>query len=211
LPGDAPQRSRDRGDEGGDAADLVMRGNALVADMKRKEIAIEAISLFERALALDPHNVGAMIGIATTRTSQYVNQFQTSGREELLTEAETLIAHAIALAPDHIGVRRARAVLLRASGRFEDAEAVDALRLAVHSNPNIARAMAYLAAAETLVGNIDAAKLHLARLNELDPGLTVKRFVEERSSVPLASVSAIYRRENERILQALCDAGMPER
>jgi hypothetical protein len=44
----------------------------------------------------------------------------------------------------------------------------------------------------------------------LDPGLTIKKFAEERSSVPLAAVSPIYRRENARILDALRRAGMPE-
>ena len=273
------ERSRSRGGEDGDAVDLVMRGNALAANLARKNIAAEAVALFNRALTLDPDNVDALVGLASTRIYQVVNQYQTEGREELLDEAKALIARAIAMAPDHIGVLKARAVLLRACGRFadaivaarsvialnpgeptayrelglnhlyqgstreaadwfrradcvaprdrvrwtwlqglgralmqlgRDAEAVEVLRLATDNNPTFARGIAYLAAAEALVGNADGAKLHLSRLAELDPGLTIKRFVEERSSVPLAAVSPIYRRENERILEALRRAGMPE-
>jgi TolB-like protein/Flp pilus assembly protein TadD len=275
---DEAERSCSRGDESGDAVDLVMRGKALAANLSRKEIAAEAVALFNRAVTLDPDNVDALVGIASTRIYQVVNQFQTARREELLDEAERLTIRAMALAPDHIGVLKARTVLLRARGRFaeaivaaravtalnpgeptayrelglnnlyqgstkeaadwfrradriaprdrmrwtwlqglgralmqlgQDGEAVEALRLAVHDNPGIARERAYLAAAEALNGNLDGAKLHLSKLGELEPGLTIKRFVEERSSVPLTAVSPIYHRENERILQALRRAGMP--
>jgi len=238
------------------------------------------VALFNRALALDPDNVDALVGIASTRAYQVMNLFETAERERLLDEAETLISRAIPLAPDHIGVLRARAVVLRARGRFEeavvaarsvialnpgeptayhelalnrlyqgstqeaadwfrradcvapndrirwtwlqglgrallqlerDAEAVDALRLAVHGNPDDARLRAYLAAAEMLVGNVACAKRNLAKCAELDPGITIARFVEARSSVPLAAISPIYRRENERILDSLRRAGVPER
>jgi predicted ATPase len=40
--------------------------------------------------------------------------------------------------------------------------------------------------------------------------MTVRRFAEERSSVPLEATSAVYRRENERILEGLRLAGMPD-
>ena len=273
------ERSRSRGDESADAVDLVMRGNALAANLSRKEVAAEAVTLFSRALALDPDSVDALVGLASTHIYRLVNKYQTVGREELLDSAESLIARAVTIAPDHIGVLKARAVMLRARGRFEEAivagqsvialnpgeptayremglnnlylgatreaadwfrradgiaprdrsrwtwlqglgrallqlgqdgEAAEALRRAVDNNPNYARGRPYLVAAEILVDNVSAAKLHLSKLAELDPGLTIKRFVEERSSVPLTAVSPIYRHENERILDALRRAGMQE-
>jgi len=262
-----------------DAVDLVMRGNAVASDVSRKERAVEAVALFTRALDLDPGNADAMIGIATTRIYQILNQYQTEGREALLDEAEALIKRAIDLAADHIGVMKARAVLLRARGQFADAiiadmsviavnpgeptayrelglnnlylgrvqeavnwfrradsiaprdrhrwtwlqglgrafmhlghdgEAVDVLRLAVHSNPRLSRDRAFLAAAEALAGDIDSAKLHLAEYYELDPGMTVQRFATERSSVPPEAVSPVYLRGLERILEGLRRVGMPE-
>ena len=39
----------------------------------------------------------------------------------------------------------------------QDAEAAEALRLALHSNPQYVRGHAYLAAAEALLGDIDRA------------------------------------------------------
>jgi TolB-like protein/cytochrome c-type biogenesis protein CcmH/NrfG len=274
------ERSRYRAGEGHDPVDLVMRGNVLAADLRHKEKATEAVALFKQALELDPDNVGAMIGIATTRIYQVVNQYQTAERERLLTEAEALIGRATSLAPDHIGVMKAHAVFLRAKGRFseaivadksiiaqnpgeptayrelglnclylgraqeaadwfsradtiaprdrvrwtwlqglgrallhleQDASAAEALRLAIHTNPDFARGWAFLAAAEALGGNIDVARQHLEKYDELDPGMTIQSFSEERSSVPLDAVSPVYLRGNERILEGLRRAGMSER
>jgi len=273
------RRSRSRGGKREDALDLVMRGNAVATDLNRKERAEEAVTLFTRALDLDPDNADAMIGIASTRIFQVVNQFQTEAREALLDEAEALITRAMGLAADHICVLMARAVLLRARGRFADAiladisvialnpgapsaycelglnnlylgqdqeavdwfrradsvaprdrlrwtwlqglgralmhlsrdtEAVEALQLAVHSNPHFSRGRAFLAAAEALAGNIDGAKQRLAEYAAIDPGMTVRRFAKGRTSVPLEAVSPGYLRGLERILEALRRAGMPE-
>jgi hypothetical protein len=62
-----------------------------------------------------------------------------------------------------------------------------------------------------LAGNIDDARLHLAKYNEVDPGMTIQRFAEERSSVPLKAVSPAYLRGFRRILAGLRRAGMPPR
>jgi TolB-like protein/Flp pilus assembly protein TadD len=273
--------TRGRSEEGEreDTVDLVMRGNAVATDLSRKERAAEAVALFKRALELDPENVDAMVGIASTRIYQILNLYKTVGRDALLAEAEALIARAMGLATDHVGVMKARAVLLRARGRFadaiiadmsvvalnpgdpaayrelglnnlylgqhqeavdwfrradsvaprdrvrwtwlqglgralihlgKDAEAVETFRLVVHGNPHLSRDRAFLAAAEALVGNTERAKLHLAEYNELDPGMTIRRFAEERSSVPTGAVSATYLRGFERILEGLRRAGMPE-
>jgi hypothetical protein len=92
----------------------------------------------------------------------------------------------------------------------QDADAVETLRLAVHSNPNYAAGHVYLAAAEALVGNVERAAVHLAQLDELDPGMTIKRFVEERSPVPREATSQRYRGENERIMEGLRRAGLAD-
>ncbi|MBV9566832.1 MAG: hypothetical protein JO172_01725 [Hyphomicrobiales bacterium] len=116
-----------------DAVDLAMRGQAIAADIRRKESAAEAALLFRQALALDPDNVEALVGLASTRNFQVLNLYELREREALLAEAESLLEHAIVLAPDHIGVLKARAVLWRARGRF--AEAVIAVRAVMALNP----------------------------------------------------------------------------
>jgi tetratricopeptide (TPR) repeat protein len=256
-----------------------MRGKALAIDIRQKENATQAVSLFQRALLLDPDNVDALVGIASTCIFQLLNQYRTDERKRLLDEAEGLISRAFALAPDHIGVLKARAVLLRARGRFDealvatravigrnpgeptayremglnklylgetpeaaewfrradrvapsdpmrwtwlqglgralmqmgqDAEAVTVMRLVIDSNPGWLRGKALLAASEALAGNVEVAKQHLSEFAESNPDVTISRFSDERASIPLAAVSPVYRRENERILDGLRRAGMPD-
>jgi predicted ATPase len=91
-----------------------------------------------------------------------------------------------------------------------DAEAVDALSQAMDSNPEYLRGKAMLAAAEALTGNLGDAKLRLAEYTALEPDMTVRRFAEQRSSVPPDAVSLTYQRESERILDGLRRAGMPD-
>ncbi len=273
------RNAAERGAGNGDAIDLVMRGRALATDIRLKENAAEAVSLFRRALALDPGNVDAMAGIASTGVFQLLNRYQIEHRDRLLDEAEDLIVRAFALMPDHIGVLKARAALLRARGKFDeaivanraviernpgeptayrelglnslylgataeaeewfrraddvaprdpmrwtwlqglgralmqlgrDAEAAAVLRLVIDSNPGWSRGRALLAAAEALSGNITAAHSHLAEYMDSDPGITVQGFVDDRSSVPAAAVSPVYRRELEHMLDGLRLAGMPD-
>jgi hypothetical protein len=78
------------------------------------------------------------------------------------------------------------------------------------SNPAYLRGKAMLAAAEALAGNLEDAKLYLAEYAALEPDMTVRRFAEQRSSVPPDAVSPTYRRESERILDGLRRAGMPD-
>jgi TolB-like protein/Flp pilus assembly protein TadD len=116
-----------------DAVDLVLRGRALVNDVRRQENAAEAIDLFHRALERDPDCVDAMVGIALARIYQVINLYRLDGRDRLLDEAEEMITRAMALAPDHLVMLRARGLLLRARGRF--AEAVVATEALIAHNP----------------------------------------------------------------------------
>jgi class 3 adenylate cyclase len=91
-----------------------------------------------------------------------------------------------------------------------DAEAADALRAAMDSNPGHLRGKAWLTAAEALSGDEANARRHLAEYLAVEPEMTVERFAGERSSVPLDVVNPVYRREIERIFDGLRRAGMPE-
>jgi len=106
---------------GGAAIDLVMRGRALANDIKRRENAARAVELFRQALEFDPDNVDALVGIAALSSYQVMNLYRLDEREALLDEAEVLLSRAAGLAPDHNGVLKARALLLRARGQFADA------------------------------------------------------------------------------------------
>jgi tetratricopeptide (TPR) repeat protein len=110
-----------------------MRARALISDTKRKETAAEAVDLFRRALQLDPDCANAMVGIGLTRIYQVINLYRIEGRDALLDEAEAMISQAAVSAPDHLETLKARALLLRARGRF--AEAIVATEALVARNP----------------------------------------------------------------------------
>jgi TolB-like protein/Flp pilus assembly protein TadD len=114
--------------EGSDVIDLVLRARALISDTKRKEAAVEAVDLFRRALELDPDCATAMVGIGLTRIYEVINLYRIEGRNALLDEAEQMISRAAAWLPDHVDTLKARALLLRARGRFSEATvAIEAL------------------------------------------------------------------------------------
>jgi adenylate cyclase len=119
--------------EGSDVVDLVMRARALICDTKRRETSAEAVDLFRRALQLDPDCANAMVGIGLTRIYQVINLYRLEGRDALLDEAEEMISRAAAWAPDHVDVLKARALLLRARGRFS--EAIVATEALIARNP----------------------------------------------------------------------------
>jgi TolB-like protein len=120
-------------EDDGDAIDLVMRARALATDVRQNDSAARAVSLFRRALAKEPENVEAMIGLASTRVFQLLFHCHAGDRDLLLDEAEALISRAAVLAPHHIGVLKVRCALSRARGRFE--EATIATRAVIEQSP----------------------------------------------------------------------------
>ena len=116
-----------------DVVDLILRARALISDTKRKETAAAAIDLFRQALRLDPECAGAMVGIGLTRIYQVINLYRLEGREALLDEAEDMITRAAGSIPEHLDTLKARALLLRARGRF--AEAIVATEAIIARNP----------------------------------------------------------------------------
>ena len=104
-----------------------------MSGVKRQDHPAAAIELFGQALVLDPDCVDAMIGIALARIYQVINLYRLDGRDTLLDEADALISRSCELAPNHHGVLKARALLLRARGKF--AEAILATEAMIASNP----------------------------------------------------------------------------
>ena len=104
-----------------------------MSDIKRQEHASAAIELFRQALVLNPDCVDAMVGLALALIYQVINLYQLDGRDTLLDEAEALISRSSELAPNQHGVLKARALLLRARGKF--AEAILATEAMIARNP----------------------------------------------------------------------------
>ena len=82
-----------------DAVDLTMRGSAMLNSHVDKAVTIDAAAIFERALALDPQNVSALVSLANALTWR-VNTDWSEDRAADIARAEAAIDRALALAPD---------------------------------------------------------------------------------------------------------------
>ena len=88
-----------------------------------------------------------------------------------------------------------------------DAEAAEALRLAIESNPAHAPSYAYLAAALALSGDDVRARQELEEFRAAEPRTTMDMFAR-RSPVPLHATAPAYRSRNGRLLDGLRRAGL---
>jgi TolB-like protein/tetratricopeptide (TPR) repeat protein len=105
-----------------DADGLALQGlgTAIVSRMSPQGVLL-ARAMFRRALELDPNNVEAAAGLGTLEAYALVNGFTPEAeRHGRLIEAEALSSRVLAIEPEHLGALRARTVVLRAQGRFQD-------------------------------------------------------------------------------------------
>jgi TolB-like protein/Flp pilus assembly protein TadD len=150
-----------------DSVDLAMRGQALANDIRQPEHAARAVEFFHQALALDPNNVDALIGTASTRVYQVLNLYVLDEREALLGEADEMLTRAMLLAPRHLGLLKARSALLRARGQF--AEAAVAAATVIACNPGEPTAYRELGLNKLYLGDTEAAVEWFRRADRIAP------------------------------------------
>ena len=107
--------------EHSDAFDYILRGRAAVSNNPRsRRTYAEAISLFERALTLDPRSVAAQSWLAVALGGRVINQMtETTGAD--IARAEGLVDQALAASPRSATVHFARGEVLRARRRYDEA------------------------------------------------------------------------------------------
>jgi adenylate cyclase len=157
-----------------DATDLVMRGRAVldVGAWSSKDKTNAARALFEQALAIDPNNVVAINGVATTYNIEYLMGWGNSGTDynaKILGELD----RAMALDPDYVDSYTNKSNYLAVSRRADEALRVADAGLAV--NPNIPWLFVSRAFAELSLGRFDDAKSDMQqaiRLSPRDPTIT---------------------------------------
>ncbi len=99
----------------------------------------EAISLFERALALDPQSVEAQTCLAGSLAGLRVFYGTSDLVAADLARADALISRALAVAPRYAFAHYVKGQVLRAQNRWE--EAVIEYETALASNPNLVAAL----------------------------------------------------------------------
>jgi adenylate cyclase len=101
-----------------DALDYIFRGRAASGKGPSRDNYIEAIRMFERALALDPQSVAAQILLANVLLNR-VRENLTDSRAADIERAEGLVSQALAISPNNPVVHLAKGQLLRTQRRCE--------------------------------------------------------------------------------------------
>jgi adenylate cyclase len=136
-----------------DALDYILRGRALAwwKPISRENNA-EGVSLFKRALALDPRAIEAQIGLASMLVSR-VFDFWSDAPDVDLQHADQLIARALAVSPNSAWAHYAKGQVLRAQSQYEDA-AIE-YETAITLDRNLANAYAWLGRCKLAIGSVD--------------------------------------------------------
>ncbi len=152
-----------------DAFDHILRGRAAALKPKSRDNYAERISLFERALALDPRSVEAQSGLATVLTARTMDGMTDSAAAAAadIVRAEGLAGQALAASPRSWYAHYARAQVLRAQGRCE--EAIPEYETVVALNRNWMNAYAHIGRCKVVTGSIDEAIPLYERALRLSP------------------------------------------
>jgi len=129
----------------------------------------EAISLFERALALDPQSIEAQLLLAHRLLGRVLDQMTDTAAGDI-ARAEELIRQASAVSPRSPLTHYAKGNLLRAHKQF--AEAIPEYEMAVAFNRNWVLAIAHLGQCKFYAGMIDdmiPSQEQAIRLSPRDP------------------------------------------
>jgi len=132
----------DRPTEHPDALDYILRGRAACLRPRSREVDAEVISLYERALALDPQSVEAQRRLAGSLVGRVLNGMTDSAAADL-ARAEALVAQALAASPRSAYAHFVKGHLLRVQNRWE--QALLEFETALALNRNLVWAFDYLA------------------------------------------------------------------
>ena len=155
--------------EHSDALDYILRGRATRHKPNSRDVLAEAISLYERALSLDPGSVEAQSLLAATLVGRLLD-FGSTSEDADIKRAEELAAKAVAASPSSALAHYAKADVLRVQRRC--AEAIPEYEAALSLNRNLVAALASIGRCKIYNGPIDegiAAQEQAIRLSPRDP------------------------------------------
>jgi adenylate cyclase len=160
-----------------DALDYILRGRVALLRGHARENYAEAISLSERALAVDPQSVEAQSWLAVVLSIRAITGMTDSTATDL-ARAEGLVGQALTASPRSAYAHAAKGTVLRAQHRCE--EAIPESETALASNRNFVAALNDLAWCKLYVGSIDEViplEEQAIRLSPRDPEIGVWYFL----------------------------------
>ena len=153
-----------------DALDLVLRGRSMYRRPTSRHRDDEIIGLFQRAVELDPGSVEAQFQLAAALAGRQLDGLNSSVAD--IEQAEALSLRALAEAPRDPVAHSARAQVLRAQGRLD--EAISEYQIALASDRNNVYALANIGRCRIFIGPIEdgiSAQQQAIRLSPRDPNV----------------------------------------
>jgi adenylate cyclase len=154
-----------------DALDYILRGRAVMNKPNTRDNYAGAISLFERALMLDPQSVEAQSRLASALAGRVLDDM-TPSRAADIGCAEEIAGRALTHYPNNPQARYAKGQVLRAQNRFE--EAIAEYETSLTFDRNFVKAYAHIGRCKLLTGSTgEAILLHeqAIRLSPRDPNV----------------------------------------
>ena len=149
-----------------DSIDLYFQGMAWNHKGFRPEFLAQAREFFERALALDPGNLDALVGSAAVDTVVAVS-YLVDDRSARLASAEAALARSLSLAPDHAlaheGIGRVQIYTNRAAQGIAECER------ALLLDRNVATAHATIGLGKLMAGRPEETEAHVSEALRLSP------------------------------------------
>ncbi|MBR1236405.1 adenylate/guanylate cyclase domain-containing protein [Bradyrhizobium sp. AUGA SZCCT0182] len=153
-----------------DAMDLVFQGSSWFNKGLTPDSLTRARGFFEKAIALDPDNIEAMVGLA--RVDGYLGaSFMTDDYSERLAAAETTIRRVLSLAPNHALAHVTLGFVQVFTNRA--AQGIAECQQALELDRNSARAHALIGFAKFFLGRGEETETHINEAFRLSPRDTV--------------------------------------
>jgi TolB-like protein/class 3 adenylate cyclase/Flp pilus assembly protein TadD len=157
-----------------DALDYILRGRAARFKPNSSSVYSEAIGQFEHALALDPQSADGQSLLAIALAQRAMDRMTDTRRGDI-ARAEVLAWSALATSPRNMLAHRAKAEVLRAQHRFE--EAIPEYETVLSLDPNSAPALHGLSDCKLWTGSVDEVipiEEQAIRLSPRDPQIAVR-------------------------------------
>ena len=149
-----------------DAMDLYFQGWAYENNGTTAEYMTQAQAFFDRALALDPGNVEALVGSARVKAAIGVNLMRDDWTAHFVA-AEAILIRALSLAPNHA---RAHSVLgLVQSSTNRAVQGIAECERALALDHNLADAHAFIGLAKFFLGRSEETEAHIHEALRLSP------------------------------------------
>jgi tetratricopeptide (TPR) repeat protein len=138
--------------------DLYFQGMAWINKGWTLEFIAQARSFYERALALDPGNVDALVGLAWV-DARIAAGFTTDDRPARLAAAEAVVVEALSLAPDHAQAHMCIGCIQIYTNR--PAEGIAECEHALALDRNLAGAHGYIGLGKIISGRPEETERHI--------------------------------------------------